>query len=210
MEYLPLIIVLLVLLYLFLLWRQKNSSKKEQPQVTESPRKQELRLENVKQGGVVSLSGVGEKLENLDLVITRVNGYRQGGFTWSELEAEYGGEKVFIEIEDDDDLEFSLTMQSLDLKEIGLTRSDLNQITEEEEGTVTYNGASYYFEEMGEAAFLKDNKEENAEEFRYWEFMTEDEGRTLTVEEWSDGSWNVSLSENIEPHQVTVYSLQEG
>ena len=208
MEFFSLILVVLIVIYLFLLWRQRSQAKEKGGSKKESPKSQELRLENLGPGGVVSLSGVGEKMESLDLIISTVNCYHEGDFTWSELEADRGSEKVFIEIEDDDDLEFTITLQTLEMEEIGLQRSDLEKMVANDEGEISYNGTTYYFEDFGKAVFHRGCQKDKLERFKYWDFEAEDEEHFLSIEEWTDGSIDVSLSETLKPHQITVYSLE--
>jgi hypothetical protein len=134
--------------------------------------------------------------------------YRQGGFKWHELECSAGDEKFWIEVEKDDELEISITLRKLKLSDLGVSKSELEKIDDTEEGTIDYDGTQYEYEDSGKAEFLRDGNTDDAEEFYFWDFESEDEQHFLSVEKWSDGSFEASYSEPLKASQISVFSLK--
>jgi len=158
---------------------------------------------------LIHISGIGPELEEFDVTILAKHLYREGGASWFELEGESEKGKVWIDLEVDDELELAITLEKLKLRDIALTKKDLDEIDDDEEGELSYRGTKYYYEDSDEATYYKYGDEAKGERFYYWEFENDDGNKFIGVEKWSDGSYDVSYSEPIESHQVTVYSLKK-
>ena len=171
--------------------------------------KDELRIENVAAGGMIHVSGIGENMDEFDVTVLAKHLYREGGSSWYELEGEAGHGKVWIDLEEDDELELSITLKKMKLRDAGLSKKSLQQIDDDEEGKLSYEGETYYYEDSDEATFYKNGDEANGERFYYWDFENDDGDKFVGVERWDDGSYDVSYSESIKSHQVTVYSLKK-
>ena len=168
----------------------------------------ELRLENVTSGGVLHLTNVGPEMEDFDVKILARHIYREGESTWYELEGDKGDRKVWIEFEEDDELEISIKIQDLKLREIGISKSDLDRMDDDEEGEFDFSGEKFYYEDSGQAVFYKNGIEENAEKFYYWDFENDDGDKYISAESWG-GQMEASLSYPIRSNQITVYSLSK-
>ncbi|MFQ5598486.1 MAG: DUF4178 domain-containing protein [Nitrospiria bacterium] len=210
------IIILLVFCGLaFYFIKKKKGAEKEdagfKQRIPRSPTyaKDDLRIENVEAGGVIHLSGIGPDLEEFDVRILAKHLYRQGGSSWWELEGESPKGKVWIDLEEDDELELSISLKKLKLRDIALSKDDLDRIDDEEEGELAYRGEKYFYEDSDEATFYKYGNEANGERFYYWDFENDAGDKFIGVEKWSDGSFEAAYSEPIQSHQVTVYSLKK-
>ncbi len=171
--------------------------------------KDELRIENVGPGGMIHISGIGEEMEEFDVSILGKHLYRDEGSSWYELEGESINGKVWIDLEEGDDLSLSITLKKVKLRDIGLSKKDLKRIDDEEEGEVQFEGQTYHYEDSDEATFYRHSDESQGERYYYWDFENDDEDKFVSVEKWSDGSYDVSYSEEIASHQVTVFSLKK-
>jgi len=171
--------------------------------------KDELRIENVGAGGMIHISGIGEEMEEFDVSILAKHLYRDEGSSWYELEGESVQGKVWIDLEEGDDLALSITLKKVKLRDIGISKKDLKRIDDEEEGEVRFEGQTYYYEDSDEATFYRHGDESQGERYYYWDFENDDEDKFVSVEKWTDGSYDVSFSEEIESHQVTVFSLKK-
>lgn len=194
-------------LYLFYMW---NSSKKlEEKKVEDSApyAKDELRIENVGPGGVIHLDNIGSDMEDFDVNVIAKHVYREGGDTWYELEGDRGTEKVWIELEEDDELEIAITLKKLKLSDINIGKSDLERIDDKESGQIIYEGQKYSYEDSGSAEFLRYGEEKNKVRFYYWDFEAEDGKHFIGVERWENKSYEVSYSEAIKTSQIKVYSV---
>ncbi len=101
------------------------------------------------------------------------------------------GDKSFIEWEFDDELEISKTLSQVKLKDITyeksqLTRRHLDDIAEEEHGTVQYKGVSYHYSEDDTwAALYYPTTGAEPLQVRLYEFGS-DNDQYLTIELWED------------------------
>jgi hypothetical protein len=183
-------------------WRQRSSSPKQQP------RERPITIENVRPGGVLKLLRVGPDMEDFDVKVIGRHTYREDGFEWYELEGESHAGKVWLEVEEDDELEVSLSLRRLKLSEVNLSRERLEEIEQNDEGEVHFDGRTYEYEDCGEGEFLRDGDPSRCERFRYWDFEAEDGEYFLGVEAWGK-EYQVHLSEALSLSQVEIYSLGE-
>ncbi len=170
--------------------------------------KDELRIENVEAGGMIHISGIGPNLDEFDVKILAKHLYREGTSSWYELEGESTEGKVWIDLEEDDELELNITLKKIKLREAGLSKKDLERIDDEEEGEITFEGETYIYEDSDRAIFYKYGDESNGEPFYYWDFENEAGNKFISVEKWEDGEYDVSYSEPIASHQVSVFNLK--
>ena len=195
--------------YLFKMWKSSQEQKEETDEKFTPYSKEELRIENVGPGGVIQLNNIGPDMEDFDVNVIAKHIYREGGDTWYELEGEIGSRKVWIEIEEDDGLEVSITLKKLKLSDISLEKQDLKRIDNDDEGGFTFEGQKYNYDDSGEATFLRYGEESNPEKVYYWDFECADEKYMISVEKWEDNRYDVSYSEAIRSSQIKVYSLKK-
>ncbi len=210
-QWIILALVLVSIYMLYKIWKKSqigaNQSNKA-VKLSYSP--DELRLENVGPGGMVQLSRIGEGLDDYDVSILSKHIYRQGESTWYELEGDKGDEKVWIEFEEDDELEISLKQKELKFRDLGIKKSDLERIDDEEEGYLNYEGEKFYYEDSDEAIFYRNGIEEKAEKYYYWDFENDDGTKFISVEKWSGKDYEVTYSIPLKESQIMVYSLKKG
>lgn len=201
-----LLLILIVGVVVAIVWTLRQSKKASSGAAPSRPRGPDIRHMNT--GGVVSLRGVGPELEDFDLVVERRHLYVEDGFEWCEYEAAKGNEKIWLEVEDDDELIVSLCLQKLTLAEAGISADDLARIERADEGSLTVAGEEFEYEDWGEASFYRDGIRNQAERVKYWEFENEDSGHTLAVECWGKGHYEVYLSETLRPSQYEVFTTE--
>ncbi len=204
-----LLICCAVMFYMMKKKRPQDSDLAGEPHNTALPySKDELRIENVEAGGMIHISGIGPNLDEFDVNILGKHLYRQGGSRWYELEGESTQGKVWIDLEEDDELELTISLKKMRLSAIGLTKHDLQRMDDEEKGQFSYEGETYHYEDSDEAEFYKYGDQSNGETFYYWDFENEAGDKFIGIEKWEDGGYDVSYSEAIASHQVTVFSLK--
>lgn len=198
-----LLIIFAVALIVLLIYRN-ISLKKTLSKVPEN----DLHVLNLDKGGVFRLTGVGSSSEEINLKVLAKHMYRQGDYYWYELECDKGaGEKVWVEIEDDDETMVSIVLQKLTLRDIGLTATDLDNIDEYERGDLRYNGKIFVYTDSDEAIFYRFCDDEKSEKLYYWDF--ENENYSIGVERWGNREYEVFYSQTMKPSQVTVYLNKE-
>ncbi len=209
------IIVLLIVccVMMFISMKKKNATSSAAKRADQNPvplsySKDELRIENVETGGMIQITGIGPDLEELDVKILAKHLYKQGGSKWYELEGESVSGKVWIDLEEDDELELTISLKKMRLNAIGLTKKDLERIDEAEEGQFDYEGETYLYEDSDEAVFYKHADLSDGETFDYWDFENKAGNKFIGIELWDDGGYDVSYSEPIASHQITVFPFR--
>ena len=201
------VLILITLGFVFVIWKKSQKPQLKQMRPQRAFPKDELRIENVQAGGVISLTNVGPEMEDFDVKVQGVHTYRQGTSSWYEIEGDKGGEKVFLQFEEDDGLEMSISIKELKMRDLGLNRSDLDKIDDAEEGGFTYGGVKYYYEDSDKAIFYRNGDDDEAEPYYYWDFEDDDGKNFISIEKWGDNELDIALSIPVKASQVTVYSL---
>ncbi len=167
-------------------------------------------VENLQKGGVFRINGFGLRLDDVDLLVLDRHEYREGGYKWFELECETGTDKLWLNVERDDDLEITVSMAKMRLSELGVTKEDLQRFDDDEDGKFSFEGKKFHYEDSGSAQFYRSGDMSNRQDFYYWEFESEEDPRFIGVERWSDGSFEVHVSDAIKESRITVYSNSGG
>ncbi|WP_168203176.1 DUF4178 domain-containing protein [Marinobacter fonticola] len=185
------------------LWsnRQQNGNRAS-PLSTSTP--SNATIEQVRPGGMIQLPPHGEDMEERDVQITARHAYRQDGFNWYELEGQSGAGTVWLDVEHDDELETSVTLQRLALDDIGLTTDALAGL--KQGATVNWQDKAFRFAEKGRAQFLKNGDAQSAEALEFWDFEGDDERHDLGIERW-DQDYRVYVTQRIDPARIRIYSL---
>ena len=191
-------------------WKSSQQDKQKQLKSSEPVKpykKDDLRIENAGAGAVIHLTGIGPELDEFDLKVIAKHTYRQGESTWYEFECDKGTDKVWLDMEEDDELELAISLRELKLRDIGLSKEDLVKMDDDEEGSFDFEGEKYWLEDSDSAVFYRYSDDKNADKFYYWDFEADSGGKYIGVEKWTDGSYDIRYSEKIKPSQLTVYSL---
>lgn len=166
-----------------------------------------LTIRNVGPGGVIHLSRVGAEMNDMDVEIVARHVYREDGFEWFELEGESADGKVWIEVEEDDELEVSVSLRKLKLSDLGLEPEKLDAIEKRDKGLIEFEGREYEYEDWGKARFLRYGSHDQPEKLKYWDFESEDGKWFLGIERWGEKEYLAYLSQALSPAQYEVYSL---
>jgi len=147
-------------------------------------------------------------VNDLELKVIGRNLYMEGDYSWYELECvRNDGEKVWIDVDDDDDLVVSVVLKKLTMGDLSLS-SSLENIDENESGSVGYCGKVYHYIDSGDAKFYKRCDDSKVEKLYYWDFKC---GNFLvSVEEWKNeegkSDYACYYSQVLKPSAITVYS----
>lgn len=204
MLFLLFLLIAVAALVYFIALQKSNRPRAETETEIDAP----LSIENVRPGGVVQLEGVGPDLEDFDVVIKARHSYSEDGFLWFELEGERGATPVWIEVEEDDELEVSICLRKLKLSEIGISGDELDAIEDKDAGTIAFEGVTYEYEDCGDALFHRNgSREGGGERLHYWDFESPDGKQYLSIERWGRKEYNAYLSEPLRAGQIKVFSL---
>lgn len=167
------------------------------------------KIENAGPGGVIKLTAVGPDMRDLDAHVLSRHLYREGDYEWFELECETAEGKLWIDVEEDDGVQVSVSLRTLDLEETGLSPGELENIAKAKRGSCIFEGQFYRLRETGKALFYRDGDLSRGERIRYWDFATSDGYRQLGFEQWGETEYQVHLGQPIRPHQITVYAERD-
>lgn len=170
----------------------------------------ELIIQNVQKGGVIRLTHVDGQTGDLDLKVVSRNLYLEGDYSWYELECiNANGEKFWIDIDDDDELIVSVVIAKPTLSELEFS-STLNDIDENESGSVTYEGNRYKYIDSGDAIFHKYCDDKRQERLYYYDFKNGN--YMISVEKWKNANGTSDteyfVSQILRPSTITVYSTK--
>lgn len=165
----------------------------------------ELNILNVDKGGVFKLTGVGAKFEDLTLKVLAKHLYQEGNFYWYELECDKGeGDKVWVEVEDDDETKVSIVLNKFTLHDLNLTKEKLDDIDEKEHGAIEFDCNRYTYADSDEATFYRFCDDKKPEKFYFWDFQYSK--WSISLEKWSDKDYEVFYCQKMNPSQITIFS----
>jgi hypothetical protein len=190
-------------------WRNTQKRKKDNPNPSNAGSR-DLKIENMQAGGVFSLRNFGSDMDDLDVEVLGRHVYDEDGYGWVELEGETGGRKVWLTVEVDDELELSVTLRKLKLQDVGITIDQLDRMKSSQSGSFEFEGKTYEFDEIGEAVFYRNGDRQSGERHAYWDFESDDGDHSISFERWSDGSFDVHISQTLSGSQITVYAIDGG
>jgi hypothetical protein len=206
MEYLLLLAAIGIGYYFWRVNQNKNSSDQGQ----NAQKQQDLRIENMQIGGVFSIRNFGPDMVDLDVSVVGRHIYNEDGFEWIELEGETSGQKIWLNVEIDDELELSVTLRKLSLEDVGVSEEQLHIMRKAKKGKFKFEDATYKFDDAGKAVFYRNGNRQSGEKHRYWDFQSKDGECSISFELWADGSCDVHISQNLNLSQITVFSIDEG
>lgn len=165
----------------------------------------DLDLASVGPGGVLHLRAIGPDLEDFDVSVLGRHRYRDDDSEWWELECDRGGSTVWIDMEEDDGWQLSIGLRRVKLRHLGMDMDRLEDMADEGDGSFIWEGETYYFEGAGRAQFARNGQTHKAENLRFWDFETDDGEQYIGIEQWEDGSVDVTCSQPIDAAQISIY-----
>lgn len=165
-------------------------------------------IEDVGRGGYIRVKGQ-------IYAVVEVSEYLEKKSKWYELElfGLDGGTSTYLEWERDDDIEVSFNQPPYTLRDIGLSADQVEEMSDEEAGSIRFQGRTFHYDDDYGAEFRR-GQGEQGEPVYFYDFETEDENWCLSVEEWGskeDGyEYEVFVSEYIEPDSIEVLVTGDG
>tara|TARA_Y100000031_G_scaffold115179_1_gene127487 strand:+ start:267 stop:806 length:540 start_codon:yes stop_codon:yes gene_type:complete len=118
-----------------------------------------------------------------------------------EWELQSGDEVFYLERGKDDEVEWTLT-KKIPISEVGKEIPDYVNKHEDTPKEITYQGKKYHLEDCSGGRFYKDRKD-FYDEFLSWDYEDESEEYILTIEQWSETSFEAALGKYVEEYQFT-------
>jgi hypothetical protein len=165
-------------------------------------------IEDVKKGGYIRVAGEV-------YCVLEVSVYKEKKSSWYELDlfGLYSGQSLNVEWEKDDEVEVTLNAPALSLRDIGYSADAIEAMSDEEKGTIRYDGRSYHYDDDYKAKFFRGG-DGKGEKVYFYDFETDDERYCLSVEEWGDKEsgyeYEVFVGEYIDPESIEVLVVGDG
>lgn len=167
-----------------------------------------LKPTDARTGDVISISGVGDQMTDLDFTADRTTWFHAGGRNWVELSGPYHERRVALRVVNEDEIEvFAQTdPRKLTVAELGLSEDDLAEMDERQNpaDSFEFDGAVFLYRQSADASAKRDDQPQPAN-FYYWEFREENGPRLVAVRKPQGEPFAVALYAGVPVGDVTVY-----
>ena len=203
-----LVAILGVLLLIVLMKLFKNEPKPLPAPVKPVEDLANLKVTDARSGDVLSISGAGDKMNDLDFTADRLTRFEAGVRQWFEVSGPYRERRVALRVGGDEEVEVFLNnaMRHVSIEDLGLSEDDLAQMDERQNPAdqFDFDGVSWMYRISREVRVWRDNQPAPTG-FYYWEFLTQDGKRLLGIRKSEGEPFTVSLWTWVDAGDVTVY-----
>ena len=167
-----------------------------------------LKPTDARVGDVISVSGAGDAMDDLDFTVDRAANVQAGTRYWTELSGEYKNRRVAMRVGGDEELEVGIhsDARKLTIEDLGLTEDDLATMDERQNtgDNFAFDNKNWLYVISREGQSQRSDRPQ-PEGFYYWEFR-EDNGKGILGLRKSQGDpFSITLWTSILPSDVTVY-----
>jgi hypothetical protein len=203
---LTLLVILGVLLIMVLKKLFQTPAARVAPAVP-APDLGSLTIADARVGDVISVTGAGDNLSDLDFTADRRSRYEAGEKQWFELSGMYRDRRVALEVRNEDELEVRafLNGMKLSLEDLGLSEDDLAQIDERQNtaDNFEYDGKMWFYRLSKEMGVFRDGQTQGAG-FYGWEFTEETGQRFLSIRKREGEPFSAGVAVKLNPADITV------
>src|ERR1700722_5723135 len=184
--------------------------KHEQPAAASAPVEDlaNLKPQDARVGDAISISGVGDNMEDLDYTVDRTTWITAGSRQWVEIAGPYKERRVALRVGGDEEVEVSIhnDPRKVTLEDIGLSEDDLAAMDERQNtaDSFEFDGKTWLYVISREVQARRSDRPQ-ADGFYYWEFRESAGTGILGVRKAENEPFAVTLFNTIPPGDVTVY-----
>src|SRR3984885_7558699 len=184
--------------------------KHEQPVAASAPVEDlaNLKPQEARVGDAISISGAGDKMENLDFTVDRTTWITAGSRQWVEIAGPYRERRVALRVGGDEEVEVSIhnDPRKITLEDLGVSEDDLAQMDERQNtaDSFEFDGKSWYYRLSKEVGVFRESQTEGAG-FYGWEFVEEGGGRFLSIRKREGEPFSAGVAVKLNPADVTVF-----
>jgi hypothetical protein len=203
------VLVLLLLVVVMNLFKKRAQPADTTPQ----PDLANLRPTDARTGDVISVSGAGDNMSDLDFPVERATKVQAGSRYWVELSGHYRERRTGLRVSDAED-EVTVAVQdgsrNLTLEDLGLSEEDLAQLDERQNpaDNFEFDEKSWQYRISREAQATSDNKPPAS--YYYWEFQEQGGKGLLAIRKLEGEPFSVTMYQEIPASDVTVYRPARG
>ena len=118
-----------------------------------------------------------------------------------EWELSSEDEVLYLEREEDDEVEWTLT-KKIPISEVGKEIPDYIKEHEDSPDKITFQDKKYHLEDCSGGKFHKGGKD-SYDEFISWDYEDESEEYILTIEQWSETCFEAAYGKYVEEYQFS-------
>src|SRR5664280_960282 len=205
---LALVAVLGVLLVIVLMKLFNHPEEPATPPRAPAPDLANLKVTDARVGDMISVSGAGDDLSDLDFTADRGAWYVAGPRRWFELSGGYRERRVALRVATGDDVEAAVETdpRKLTIEDLGVAEDDLGQMDERQNTAdfFEFDGKTWMYRLSREVQVRRSDQAEPAG-FYYWEFQEQGGKGLLGIRKVESEPFAVTLATAIHPGDVTVY-----
>jgi hypothetical protein len=166
-----------------------------------------LKVTDARPGDMISVSGAGDDLNDLDFTADHFTQVQAGARNWVELAGAYRERRVQLRVASDEEVETALhsSPTKITLEDLGLSEDDLAQMDERQNpaDNFEFEGKPWSYALSREARAWRDGQPPTG--YYYWEFREEGGRRMLTVRKAEGEPFTVTLYAVIPAQDITIY-----
>jgi hypothetical protein len=167
-----------------------------------------LKVTDARVGDMISVSGAGDDLSDLDFTADRCAWYEAGPRRWSELSGGYRERRVALRVATGDDVEAAVETdpRKLTIEDLGVSEDDLAQMDERQNTAdfFEFDGKTWLYR-LSREVQVRRSDEAAVAGFYYWEFQEQGGKGLLGIRKAESEPFVVTLATTIYPGDVTVY-----
>lgn len=175
-------------------------------------------IKDVREGGYLRFDDKTFMVVDISTYAETDEKFRKTGSSWTELRllCLETGETVWLEWEEDDDIEMYLTLRSLSFRDIrddeggSIDDDDLDDLADDQD-SITLRGKTFDYDDDYGALYKRGGKgrDQKGDKVYFYDFVAAD-GECITVEEWLEGhdkySYELFLSRPLDAASVEIVS----
>ena len=167
-----------------------------------------LKPQDARVGDVISISGAGDNMTDLDFTSDRVYWFQAGSRRWFDLTGPYRERRVALRVELAEDVAVAVANDphKLTLEDLGLSEDDMAQIDERQNTADSFEFDSrVWLYVLSREAQVTRNDQPQPAGFYCWEFREQDGHGILMIRKEASAPFAVTRYESIPAGDVTIY-----
>jgi hypothetical protein len=167
-----------------------------------------LQPQQARAGDVLSISGAGDNMTDLDFTADRCTWFEAGNRRWFELSGPYHERRVTMRVDTGDEVAVSIhtDAKKVTLEDVGLSEGDLAEMDERQNtgDSFDFDGKTWMYRLSREAQSSREDQPQPVG-FYYWEFQEQSGGGVIAVRKEESEPFAVTRYTGIPAGDVTIY-----
>jgi hypothetical protein len=167
-----------------------------------------LKPQDARLGDVISISGAGDNMTDLDFTSDRQYWFQAGSRQWFDLSGPYKERRATMRVDLGEDVAVAVANdpRKLTLEDLGLSEDDMAQMDERQNtaDSFEFDNRIWLYVLSREAQITRTGQPQPAG-FYCWEFREQDGNGIIMVRKESSEPFSVTRYETIPPGDVTIY-----